>query len=378
MDKIPFQYGSLAEADNFVNRVEERRQLKRFLLDGINVMLISPRRWGKSSLVKKAMLELLEERKDVRVCFLDAFSIHSEREFYSAFANAVIQGAASTLVKKIEDAKKVIESLVPSVNLKQDPFNQVSFDLKFQFSEKDRMEILQLPEKIATERGLRVIVCIDEFQQLANLKEYKSIEGKMRAVWQHHHNTVYCLYGSKRHKMLDIFNNSQHPFYRFGQLMFINKIAREEWIPYIVKGFSSTGKSISEEIAGQICDIVECHSWYVQQLSYFVWAATEGEAKEETLAKQTNTLIDTNAPMFMSDIDNLSGPQVNMLRAVAAGATQLNSKETIARFDLGGPQTITRNKRILQEKDFLEKRNGILEFSDPVFRLWILRENDHG
>lgn len=97
MNKIPFEYGSIAENEYFIDRIEDRRDLKTFLGGGINVMLISPRRWGKSSLVKAAMEELKQEQKDVRVCYLDAFKIFSEEEFYNKFASAVLQGVSSTM-----------------------------------------------------------------------------------------------------------------------------------------------------------------------------------------------------------------------------------------------------------------------------------------
>ena len=84
--KSPFQYGTLVDKESFVNRVEERKQLKELLGSGINVMLISPRRWGKSSLVQKSMTELSAEDKEVRICYIDAFSIGSEAEFYRTFA----------------------------------------------------------------------------------------------------------------------------------------------------------------------------------------------------------------------------------------------------------------------------------------------------
>ena len=97
MNKIPFEYGSIAENEYFIDRIEDRRDLKTFLGGGINVMLISPRRWGKSSLVKAAMEELKQEQKDIRVCYLDAFKIFSEEEFYNKFASAVLQGVSSTI-----------------------------------------------------------------------------------------------------------------------------------------------------------------------------------------------------------------------------------------------------------------------------------------
>ena len=160
----PFQYGTLATKENFVDRVEDRAQLKNFLSSHINVMLVSPRRWGKSSLVKVAMEELQEEDKDVRVCYIDAFSIGSEAEFYRKFAKQVTACADAQFVPK----------------------------------EQDKMDMLQLPEILAEALDIKIIVCISEFQQLANLPEYKDMEGKMRSVWQQQERVTYCLYGSKR------------------------------------------------------------------------------------------------------------------------------------------------------------------------------------
>lgn len=372
--KSPFQYGTLVDKENFVNRVEERKQLKELLGSGINVMLISPRRWGKSSLVKVAMDELVQENKDIRVCYIDAFSIKTEAEFYQTFAKEVIATSASTLEKRLEDIKHFLKGISPSITLKSDSTDSMSFDLKFDLADRDIMEVLELPEKIAVAKGLRIVVCIDEFQQLAQLSGYKDMEGKMRSVWQKQHSVSYCFYGSKRHMMLEIFNNSSNPFYRFGQVLFLQKIKKEEWIPFIVNSFRKTGKSISEEQADKLCEIVKCHSWYLQQLCYFVWSGTSDTVTDETIEVRTQQLIDTNMPMFMNDTENLTSAQTNMLRAVADGEYRFNSQPVVRKYELGNAQTITRNKRMLSEKDFIEKEGNRYVFSDPIFELWFKRE----
>ena len=372
--KSPFQYGTLVDKESFVNRVEERKQLKELLGSGINVMLISPRRWGKSSLVKVAMDELMHEDKHIRVCFIDAFSVKTEAEFYRAFAREVITCAASTLERRLEDIKHFLKTISPSITLKSDTSDTMSFDLKFELEEKDVMEILELPEKIASAKGIQLIVCIDEFQQLALLPGYKSMEGKMRSVWQQQQRVAYCFYGSKRHMMMDIFNNSSNPFYRFGQVLFLQKIKKEEWVPFIVNAFHRTEKEISEEQAGRLCDIVKCHSWYLQQLCYFIWSGTSGQVTDETIEVRTRQLIDTNMPMFMNDTENLTAAQTAMLRAVADGEYRLNSATVVRKYELGSAQTITRNKRILTERDFIAKEGEQYVFSDPVFELWFRRE----
>ena len=370
----PFQYGTLATRENFVDRVEDRAQLKNFLSSHINVMLVSPRRWGKSSLVKVAMEELQDEDKDVRVCYIDAFSIGSEAEFYRTFASQVIACASSKLEKRIQDAKKFLTGVVPQVVIKDDVTNFMAFDVKFVPQEQDKMDILRLPETMAHAKKIKIIVCIDEFQQLANLPEYKNMEGKMRSAWQQQERVSYCLYGSKRHMMLDIFNNSNSPFYRFGQLLFLNKIPKEEWMPFIVDTFKKSGKRISDEFASRICDLTECHSWYLQQCCYFVWNATVTEVSEQSFSYGLKQMINTNSPMFLNDTETLAASQIEMLRAIKDGVLQLSSSETRTKYHLGNPNTISKNKKVLQNKDIVEMNGGKMVFVDPIYRLWFERE----
>lgn len=374
MMNAPFQYGTLATKENFVDRVEDRAQLKSFLTSHINVMLISPRRWGKSSLVKVAMEELQNEDKDIRVCFIDAFSIGSEAEFYRTFASQVIACASTKLEKRIQDAKKFLTGVVPQVVIKDDVTNFMAFDVKFVPQEQDKMDILRLPETLAVAKNIKIIVCIDEFQQLANLPGYKNMEGKMRSAWQQQQHVTYCLYGSKRHMMMDIFNNANSPFYRFGQMLFLDKIAKSEWTPFIQESFEKTGKHISETFACQVCDTVECHSWYLQQLCYFIWNATTEEVTEQTFQYGLRQLINTNSPMFLSDTESLAPSQIEMLRAIKDGVQQLSSVEAKNTYALGNPNTISKNKKVLKEKDIIEERKGKLVFVDPVYRLWFSQD----
>ena len=369
----PFQYGTLATKDNFVDRVEDRAQLKSFLSSHINVMLISPRRWGKSSLVKVAMEELQNEDKDIRVCFIDAFSIGSEAEFYRTFASQVIACASSKLERRIQDAKKFLTGVVPQVVIKDDATNFMAFDVKFIPQEQDKMDILRLPETLAEAKNIKIIVCIDEFQQLANLPGYKNMEGKMRSAWQQQQHVTYCLYGSKRHMMMDIFNNANSPFYRFGQMLFLGKIPKTEWMPFIRESFEKTGKHISEAFASQVCDTVECHSWYLQQLCYFIWNATTEEVTEQTFQYGLSQLVNTNSPMFLSDTESLAPSQIEMLRAIKDGVQQLSSMEAKRLYALGNPNTISKNKKVLKEKDIIEEAKGKLVFVDPVYHLWFSR-----
>ena len=371
----PFQFGTLATKENFIDRNEDRAMLKQLLTSHINVMLISPRRWGKSSLVKRSMEELTSEKNDIKVCFIDAFSISSEAEFYRTFASKVIECASSKFEKWAEDAKDLLNGVIPQLIIKDQITDFMAFDIKFKPEEKDKLTILQLPETLAKKKGIKIIVCIDEFQQLSNLAEYKDMEGKMRSVWQQQEQTTYCLYGSKRHMMMDIFNNSNNPFYRFGQVVFLDKITKNNWMPFIIEGFRKTNKHISEDYASKICDIVECHSWYLQQLSFFIWTKTEKEVTADDFNYGVKQLLNINTPMFQSDSNKLTPAQLELLRAIAAGETKFSSAEVNSKYNLGNPNTLAKNKRSLQEQDIIEKtKDNTFHFVDPIFKLWIEKE----
>lgn len=370
----PFQFGTLATDENFIDRQEDRALLKQLLSSHINVMLISPRRWGKSSLVKKAMDELMMEDKKVRVCYIDAFSIGSEAEFYRLFASRVIACASSKVDRWIDDAKKFLSGVIPQIVVNDQVTDFLAFDLKFVPQERDKLTILQLPEMLAKEKGVKVIVCIDEFQQLANLPGYKDMEGKMRSVWQQQQLTSYCLYGSKRNMMQRIFTQSSSPFYRFGQVIFMGKIAKKHWIPFIQHSFEKTGKSISQEHADRICDIVACHSWYLQQLCYFVWSFTVTEVTEDVFCLGLKQVLNINTPMFQNDTENLSATQIEMLKAIVEGETHFSSQTAKQLYRLGNPNTIVKNKQALQNKDIIEKQGQRFVFVDPMYQLWFKNE----
>lgn len=371
---IPFIYGRLAEKESFIDRVEDRRELKNFLRHGINVILVSPRRWGKSSLVRTSMEELMQEESKTKVCFMDASKIHAEEEFYNKFASIVIQGVSSTLEQKLSDLVKFINRFTPSITIASDPMNSVEVNLKVNPVKESPENILQLPERIAEAKGIKIIVCIDEFQQLANLPKWKNLEAMLRAEWQLQHHTTYCLYGSKMHMMKDIFNKANSPFFKFGQLMNLKRIAKEYWIPYIMSNFKKTGKTISESQAECLCERVKYNSWYVQQYCFFLWSHTDKEVTQKLLDNQLQLVLDTNEDLFLTEMDELTPTQIGMLKAIASGEKHFNAKDVVETYGLGQPQSITRNKKVLVEKDLVEKHLQDFSFVDPVFELWLKRE----
>ena len=264
----PFVFGKAVEGSYFTDREEDAKRLTANLTHGINTTLISPRRWGKTSLVKKVISEM--KQPDIKTVFIDIFQCKTEYEFYRTFSTVLIKQTSSKLEEWVEMAKAFLTHISPKFSFGTDPLNDFSISFDWDTKDGTEQEILQLPEKIAQKKGIRLVVCLDEFQQISSFTDSISFQKKIRSTWQHQQNVTYCMFGSKKHLLENIFNDKSMPFYKFGDIMFLKKIPTEEWISYIRSKFSATGKEISTEHVIKICEATENTSSYVQHLAWIV------------------------------------------------------------------------------------------------------------
>ncbi len=368
-DKLPFTYGKIVSTKAFTNREEEIKKLIKNLKSGINTIIISPRRRGKSSLVKKTLIELESEKK-LKLISLDLFSISSNEEFLHKFASEVIKASASKLEDWMNISKEFFKTLIPKFQFSADADTEFSISFDYAGIKKDPSEILNLPERIAQKKKIQFIIAIDEFQNLSEYSGFKTFEKKIRAEWQKQNNVTYCLFGSKNHMMADIFNNPSKPFYRFGDIMMLPKIKREKWIPFITNAFKESEKNISKQNAGLITDLMKCHSWYVQQLSHYTWTRTNKRASKNEIQDALTELIDGNSPLYEREIEICSRTQVNLLKAIIKGKEQLSSTAVMQDFKLGTPNNVSKNAKKLRESGIIEKADKKYELLDPAFEIW--------
>lgn len=369
--EIPFSYGKIVSKNEFVNRTEDIKRLENNFLSLNNTILISPRRWGKSSLVEKVSKKLVSKHKDYRVCTLDLFKIRTEQEFYKAYVEAVINATNNKLDETLKSIKSFFKLFIPKISINPDPQSEISLSMDWQEIAKNPDEILSLSEKIAKKKKIKIIICLDEFQNIASFKDPVAFQKKLRASWQHHKNTAYCIYGSKRHMMMELFSNHSLPFYKFGDLMFIDKISTKHWVKYIQNQFKKSSKSISNEDAGFLVEQVNNHSYYVQQLAQLAWLRTKDECTRDILDESITTLQLQLSMVFQQITDTLSNKQVNFLRALIDNVDELTSKETILKYKLSTASTVIRAKNSLEHKDILDLFGKKISFNDPVYRLWL-------
>ena len=372
---MPFVYGVAAEEMYFTDREKETFRLTMNFENGLNTIIISPRRWGKTSLVNK-VAEQMKNHSEIRIVRMDAFSVRTPEDFYRMFATEIIKQTATRVEEWMENAKRFLSSLVPVVTMSADPMSPVSFSLKSVVSNYDE-EVLTLPERIAKEKNIHIIICIDEFQQIGELNDSVTFQKKLRSVWQHQHSVSYCLYGSKRHLLMNMFGSRSYPFYKFGDMIFLERIPIQYWYEYIQKRFEQAGKNISSEIIDQIYAYVDGNSSYVQQLSWLVWARTTNDVNEEILTDAQQDLLNQNHALFMEQMNGLTQYQIRFVRAVMDGkALEINRKETIDEYELGSSANIATIKKALQKKELIEIEGKDIHFSDPIFIHWLHR-NSH-
>ena len=341
--EAPFVFGVRVEGDSFTDRREETERLKANFTYGVNTILISPRRMGKTSLVDKVCS--LVESEDLRIARIDAFGCRSENDFINAFATAVVRATSSKWEEWMENAKVFLSRFVPKISIGQDPLTDFSLTLEYNAGNNTTEEVLRLPEMIARSKGCHIVVCIDEFQQIGDFPDSLTFQKKLRSVWQLQSHVSYCLYGSKKHMMEQMFQNASYPFYRFGDFFYLNKISEKDWVEYICQRFESTGKHISEELAREICQVTDRYSSYVQQLAW-LRVLDDSAATEEDLKYGIDRLLDACEPLFIQQTEDLSAYQMNFLHAIINGVhTGFTQTAILETYRLGTAANVTRLKK---------------------------------
>ena len=370
----PFNYGSLAIFPEFTNRKDETEKLIQNFSNGINTILLSPRRWGKSSLVTH-VAGIMDAKKEAvyRFCFIDLFNVRTEEEFYVQYATALIKATSGKWEEIVKNAGRFFKHIVPQVKISPDAINDVEFEFDWKSIKKSPDEILNLAEKISKDKKIRLIVCIDEFQNISFFNDPIGFQKKLRSHWQKHQLSAYCLYGSKRHMLMDFFTRPSMPFYKFGDIMFLEKIREEYWIPFIIQRFKDTGKRIDADQSASIARYVKNHPYFVQQLAQASWFRTTKVCTQAIIDGALNYLILQHGILFQREVDLLTNPQLNYLKAVCDGVKQYSSAKILQEYSLGTSANVLRIRAALENKEIIDTIGPEIEILDPLFEYWLKR-----
>ncbi len=365
----PFLFGKTVSKASFTDRESETKQLLSNVKSGINTIIVSPRRYGKTSLIKN----LASVNKDSKIIFvhIDIYNIRTEQEFYNKFSAKIIEVTSSRLDERIKMLKKFLSRFRPSVSVDMGYESDFEFSLNLSDNPDETEDILNLPEKISKEKGLKIVVCLDEFQNIGYFQNPLAFQKTCRSYWQNHEGVSYILFGSKQHMLTGLFQKRNAPFYRFGEIIYLGKIDTRFLTEFIMERFASTKKEITAELAANLVAFVKNHPYYTQQLAYILWNLTKQKATEELLHQAKETLLDQNTMFYQSEVENISNSQINFLKAVISGEKKFNSRESLLKYNLNSTANVSRVKKALVKKEILNIFQHQIEFYDTIFELWL-------
>jgi len=367
----PFQYAKIVEGDFFYNRKEELKRIVSTLEVGNNLVLYAPRRYGKSSLVKKALNTL--ESKGFKTVYFDFMSIYSRETFINNYTKAVTEKESASLEKTVKKIATFIKGFVPSVSF--DVYGNPTFTLsKIEGADEEKTlrEVIDLPEKLS-DGNQRWIVAFDEFQEITSLNG-DSFEKLLRSVIQHHQNVSYLFFGSRTHLLKDMFNNKSRAFYQAAMLMNIDVIDKNESIDYLLSRFSIDRITITEETAGYIVEKAYGIPYYIQFIAAEIWQQVINAGKtvtQKTVDVAVQQIIDLKSDYYWE----LSNKQTNYrkkdLKALCENRDELFSKATANKYGLGTASSTQKAMESLLEQGIIENVNKKYLFSDPLYQLFI-------
>lgn len=359
----PFFYGGIAENDFFCNRILELNEIQQDIYSGLNLLIFAPRRFGKTSLVKKVI-----ENKNIRYIFIDFTTIVDEKDFINNYINAFSK-MLNTTDKFMHFIKDVVK-IRPNVIAEFSSNNEPKFSLNFTKNQINETidEVMSLPFEYAKKSDKKIVVIFDEFQEVVNL----NIEARLRSIIQHHSNTLsYIFLGSKKSIMRELFFDKLRPFYKSVKHLPIQAINNDIWIKFIKTGFEKYNKSILEEHINIILDITKGFPYYTQQLSYELFAITQKECNDDLIKKAIKSTINKEKSLFALELSHLTTNQHKALKAITkSNGKNIYSQELLRTYDLTS-STIKRAVESLLKKDILDLEDGVYYFQDPLFEYYL-------
>ncbi|KAF0126994.1 MAG: ATPase (AAA+ superfamily) [Elusimicrobia bacterium] len=371
----PFVYGEIAVGQAFTGRKKELIDLSRGLQSGERILLISPRRFGKTSL----LANLLEgvKSKGLLTAYIDLYRCASLEQFAAVFTDEVLLKTETELEAVVRMARETIPLLRPKITLEQDGQLSASLDLGRSKNEQSAAlsELFNAAEKMAKRRNKRLVIALDEFQEVTVLGG-EPLEKLMRAAFQTHHHVSYIFSGSRQHLIADMVNSRDRAFYKPGRVVFLGKIMDADFRIFIRERFKAIGVEAGEAALKRILAETDAIPYYVQCLCSFLWnKCREGAKLTEALVSETSAHIaDTQAPFYTGILESIPMKQRRLLQVVAQKpAGKLYSGEIAEGYKLGPLSSVQVSVGLLLKKGLIEKENGGYVFSDPFFKIWVLK-----
>jgi hypothetical protein len=378
----PFTFGALALDDAFVDRERELGELAADLRSGQDVVILAPRRFGKTSLAFRAIQDV--QREGIVVAYCDLMRTPTKERFAAALAKTVLDDLSSPAGQLLDRAAALVRTLRVRPTVEVDP---IEGDVRFSFTASRRREdiddtidrLLELPGRIGAERGKRTALVLDEFQEVTRLDE--TLPNRMRAVFQTQPEVAHVYLGSKRHVLDTLFNDRNEPFWRSARQMIVGRLPHDALGVYVRDRFARSERDIDDDALARLLDVAGGHPYATQELAFFAWARVpHGHAAH---APDVEAAL---ADVLRAEHNNLSrvweGATQNerlVLLALRSGPASLYAEETRLTAGLPAATFVQRAVSALVREDVVEKGpDGRYVMAEPFLAEWIGRQEAGG
>ncbi|HSZ70679.1 MAG TPA: ATP-binding protein [Solirubrobacteraceae bacterium] len=316
----PFRFGALALDEAFTDREDEIRELAADVRNGQDVVLFAPRRYGKSSLIWRVAQQLVGE--GVLVAQVDLMRTPTKEKLAEKLAKTIHDEIASPLFRARERLRMFAGlRIAPTATIDpEDGSLSFSFDARAGHADLDATleGLLALPGRLAAERGRRVALVLDEFQEVVEIDS--GLLKLMRSVFQEQPEVAHVYLGSARHMIERIFNDEHEPFWRSAKQRELGAIPRAPFEHYAVAAFARTEKELDAQVCAAVLDVTHGHPYATQELLYFLWEETPvGEAAtSDRLARALTSTLRSEHAHFSLLWSRAAAAQRRVLQALAA------------------------------------------------------------
>ncbi|MDX9847231.1 MAG: ATP-binding protein [Tenuifilaceae bacterium] len=368
MHQNPFRYGITVDDPFFVNRKEELKDYANWLQSGQSIVVYSPRRYGKTSLIKKVLKELAA--KGHPTIYVDFFKVNSRVRFAELYYNSLFK-SMSSWEKTMRSVNQIVKSIRPVFSLDEGGQPNISIQTDGQTKALDLTEVFDLPQKLAKDK--RWIVVFDEFQEISNLNG-EGFEKELRASLIHHDKVSYVFMGSQMHMLLNIFTSKNRAFYQFSKIVELKKIDEQVMCEHLFISYKETGVDVKDGVIEKIVTETNNIPHYVQYLASAAWEeakASNSRLDEAVLSTAIAKVIVNQEDFFSFQYQNLTSHQQQLVKAIEEENKGTFAASFINKFRLGSASSIQRSIERLQTKGLIEKDGDEWHFTDPFFKLWL-------
>ena len=367
----PFIVTGKIAPEYFCDRVAESDRLIKSITNGNNLVIISPRRMGKTGLIQFCY-DKPEISKDYYTFFIDILHTSSLREFTYLLGKEIYE----RLLPRSRRMAKLFVQTLKSISGKFgfDPvFNLPTFSIELGDIERPEYTLEEIFQYL-DHADKRCVVAIDEFQQIAKYPE-KNIEALLRTHIQKQGNSNFIFAGSERHMMQEMFSSAARPFYHSADMLELKAIAPEIYIPFVVNHFKKCRRHIEAANVEKVYNLFKGHTYYIQKTFNEAFADTPegGECTIETIRDAIDEMIASNDTIFREILSNIPEKQKTLLYAIAreGEAERITSADFIKRHSLTSASSVQSATKKLLEKDLITEINKVFFVTDKLFAMWI-------